>query len=49
MAKRQGAVALRLVTQPELLENIKKELADWREYGVEQGYVTEDMFRIKDK
>lgn len=49
MAKRQGAVALRLVTQPNLLEGIKEELAQWREYGVEQGYITEDLFRIKDK
>lgn len=48
-AKRQAAVALRLITQPQLLEDIKAELAQWREYGVAKGYVSEDMFRIKNK
>lgn len=49
MAKRQAAVALRLVTQPEILEKINEELAQWREYGIAQGYATEEMFRLKNK
>ena len=49
MAKRQAAVALRLVTQPELLVKINEELAQWREYGLEKSYVAEDVFRLKNK
>jgi amidohydrolase len=45
MAKRQAAVALRLVTNPELLEKINAELEQWQEYALEEGYITEDMLR----
>ena len=45
MAKRQAAVALRLIMQPELLEKINSELKQWQEYGKANGYVTDDMLR----
>ncbi len=45
MAKRQAAVALRLVVEPELLEKINAELKQWQEYGLAEGYITEDMLR----
>ncbi len=49
MAKRQAAVALRLITQPELLDKINKELKQWQEYGLAKGYITEDMLRHRSR
>jgi hypothetical protein len=40
-----AAVALRLLTEPELREKVKQEHAQWVEYGLQEGYITEDMIR----
>ena len=45
MAKRQAAVALRLIMEPVLLEKINEELKQWQDYGISKGYITKDMLR----
>jgi metal-dependent amidase/aminoacylase/carboxypeptidase family protein len=46
-AKIGAAVALRLVTDPELAEKVKAEHAQWRDYGLEEGLITKEMIRPK--
>jgi amidohydrolase len=42
-----AAVALRLVTDPELREKVKNEHAQWLEWGLQEGLITSDMIRKK--
>jgi amidohydrolase len=42
-----AVVALRLLTDPDLRAKVKEEHAQWVEYGLQEGLITEDMIRKK--
>jgi metal-dependent amidase/aminoacylase/carboxypeptidase family protein len=48
ISKIGATVGLRLFLDPELRQKVKTEHENWLEWGVQEGYITTDMIRIKE-